>query len=72
MRQILGHILVSAWLFKESTKPNVNINMKGQKVPDDEDININKIAQGDSPRGGRNTADITAKQMPKQAKRTHY
>ena len=31
--------------FKESTKPNVNINMKGQKVPDDENIDINKIAQ---------------------------
>ena len=28
--------------FKESTKPNVNINTKGQKVPDDENIDINK------------------------------
>ena len=27
--------------FKESTKPNVNIIMKGQKVPDDENIDIN-------------------------------
>ena len=27
---------------KESTKPNVNINMKGQKVPDDKNIDINK------------------------------
>ena len=26
---------------KESTKPNVNINTKGQKVPDDENIDIN-------------------------------
>ena len=56
--------------FKKSTKPNVNINMKGQKVPDDEDIDINKIAQGDRPRGGRNMADITAKQhKDKEAKR---
>ena len=46
---------------KESTKLNVNIYMKGQKVPDDENIDINKITQGDRPKGGRNTADITAK-----------
>ena len=39
---------------KESTKPNMNINIKGQKVPDDENIDINKIAQGDKPKGGRN------------------
>ena len=55
---------------KESTKPNMNTNMKGQKVPDDENIDINKIAQGDRPKGGRNTADITAKQhKDKEAKR---
>ena len=56
--------------FKESTKPNVNINMKGQKVPDDENIDINKIAQGERPKEGRNTGDITAKQhKDKEAKR---
>ena len=56
--------------FKESTKPNENINMKRQKVPDDEDIDINKIVQGDRPRGGIYTADITAKQQKdKEAKR---
>ena len=55
---------------KESTKPNININIKGQKVPDDENIDINKIAQGDRPKGGRNTADTTAKQhKDKEAKR---
>ena len=55
---------------RESTKPNVNNNMKGQKVPDDEKIDINKIAQGDRPKGGRNTVDITAKQhKDKEAKR---
>ena len=53
---------------KESTKPKANI--KGQKVPDDEDIDINKIAQGDRPKGARNTADTTAKQhKDKEAKR---
>ena len=55
---------------KESTKPNVNINTKGQKVPDDENIDINKIAQGKRPKEGKNTADITAKQLKdKEAKR---
>ena len=54
---------------KESTKPKANINIKGQKVPDDEDIDINKIAQGDRPKGARNTDDITAKQQKdKEAK----
>ena len=47
---------------KESTKPNMNIDRKGQKVPDDENIDINKIAQGDRPKGGRNMANTTAKQ----------
>ena len=47
---------------KESTKPNTNIDRKGQKVPDAENIDINKIAQGGRPKGGRNTADTTAKQ----------
>ena len=56
--------------FKESMGPNVNINMKGQRVPDDENIDINKIAQGERPKRGRNTADITAKQhKDKKAKR---
>ena len=55
---------------KESTKPNVNINTKGQKVPDDKNIDINKIAQGKRPKEGRNTADITAKQhKDKETKR---
>ena len=47
---------------KESTKPNTNIDRKGQKVLDDENIDINKIAQGNRPKGGRNTTDTTAKQ----------
>ena len=44
--------------------------MKGQKVPDDENIDINKIAQGERPKEGRNKADTTAKQQKdKEAKR---
>ena len=56
--------------FKESMKPNMNINMKGQKLPDDENIDINKIAQGKRPKEGRKMADITAKQhKDKETKR---
>ena len=48
----------------------MNINTKGQKVPEDENIDINKIAQSDRPKGGRNMANITAKQhKDKEAKR---
>ena len=44
--------------------------MQRQKVPDDEDIDINKIAQGDRPKDDRNKADITAMQYKeKEAKR---
>ena len=51
-------------------KPNINIKTRRQKVPDDEDIDINKIAQGDRPKDDRNKADITAKQYrEKEAKR---
>ena len=55
---------------KEGMKPNTNIKMQRQKVPDDEDVDINKIAQGDRPKKDRNKADITAKQYKeKEAKR---
>ena len=55
---------------KEGMKPNTNIRMQRQKVPDDEDIDINKIAQGDRSKDDRNNADITAKQYKeKEAKR---
>ena len=53
-----------------TNKPNGNINTKRQKVPDDENIDINKIAQGKRPKEYRNKADITAKQhKDKEAKR---
>ena len=55
---------------KEGMKPNTNLKMQRQKVPDDEDIDINKIAQGDRPKDDRNNADITAKKYKeKEAKR---
>ena len=44
--------------------------MRRQKVPDDEDIDINKIVQGDRPKEDRNEDHITAKQYnKKEAKR---
>ena len=55
---------------KEGMKPNAKIKMQRQKVPDDEDIDINKIVQGDRPKEDRNEAHITAKQYnEKEAKR---
>ena len=68
---------------KEGAKPNTNIRMRRQKVPDYEDIrtqrqkvpdyediDINKIARGDRPKDDRNNANITAKQYKeKEAKR---
>ena len=57
-------------VLKEGMKLNTNIKTQRQKVPDDEDIDINKIAQGDRPKDDRNKADITAKQYrEKEAKR---
>ena len=55
---------------KEGMKLNATIKTQRQKVPDDEDIDINKIAQGDRPKDDRNRANITAKQYKeKEAKR---
>ena len=55
---------------KEGMKPNAKIKMRRQKVPDDEDIDINKIVQGNRPKEDRNEAHTTAKQYnEKEAKR---
>ena len=55
---------------KQGTKPNTNIRTQRQKVPNDEDIDINKIAQGNRPKDDRNKVDITVKQYKeKEAKR---
>ena len=55
---------------KEGMMPNTNIRIQRQKVPDDEDIDINKIARGNRPKDDRNNANIAAKQYKeKEAKR---
>ena len=51
-------------------KPNAKIKMQRQKVPDEEDIDINKIVQGNRPKEDRNEARIIGKQYnEKEAKR---
>ena len=48
----------------------MNAKIQRQKVPDDEDIDINKIVRGDRPKDDRNSVNITAKQYKeKEAKR---
>ena len=52
------------------TKPNTNIKIQRQKVPDDEDINIDKIVKGDKPKDDRKSATKIEKQYrEKEAKR---
>ena len=55
---------------KEYIKPNTNVKIQRQKVSDDEDIDIDKIVQGDKPKDDRNSATKTEKQYKeKEAKR---
>ena len=55
---------------KDDKKPNTNVKTHRQKVPDDKDIDIDKIVQGNRPKDDRNSANITAKQYKeKEAKR---
>ena len=55
---------------KEDRKPNMNVKTQRQKVPDDKDIDINKIVRGDRSKDDRNSATITAMQYKeKEAKR---
>ena len=55
---------------KEYTKLNTNVKIQRQKVSDDEDIDIDKIARGDKPKDDRNSATKTEKQCKeKEAKR---
>ena len=54
---------------KDDKKPNMNVKTQRRKVPDDEDIDINKIVCADSPIDYRNCANMTAKQYKeKEAK----
>ena len=55
---------------KEYIKPNTKVKIQRQKVSDDEDIDIDKIVQGDKPKDDRNSATKTGKQYKgKEAKR---
>ena len=55
---------------KEYTKPNTNVKTQRQKVPDDEDIDINKIVKGDKPKDDRKSAtEIERQSREKEAKR---
>ena len=55
---------------KDYTKPNTKVKIQRKKVPDDEDIDIDKIAKGDKPKDDRNSATKIEKQYKeKEAKR---
>ena len=55
---------------KDYTKPNTKAKIQRQKVPDDEDIDIDKIVKGDKPKDNRNSATKIEKQYKeKEAKR---
>ena len=55
---------------KDYTKPNTKVKIQRQKVPDDEDIDIDKIVKGDKPKDDRKSATKIEKQSKdKEAKR---
>ena len=55
---------------KDYTKPNTKVKIQRQKVPDDEDIDIDKIVKGDKPKDDRNSATkIERQSREKGAKR---
>ena len=55
---------------KDYTKPNTKVRTQRQKVPDDKDIDIDKIVKGDKPKDDRNSATKIEKQYKeKEAKR---
>ena len=55
---------------KDYTKPNTKVKIQRQKVPDDEDIDIDKIVKGDKPKDDRKSATKIEKQSrEKEVKR---
>ena len=55
---------------KDYTKPNKKVKIQRQKVPDDEDIDIDKIVKGDKPKDDRKSATKIEKHYrEKEAKR---
>ena len=52
------------------TKPNTKVKIQRQKVPDDEDIDIDKIVKGDKPKDDRKSVtNIERQSKEKEAKR---
>ena len=57
-------------VLKDYTKPNTKVKTQRQKVPDDEDIDIDKIVKGDKPKDDRKSAtEIERQSREKEAKR---
>ena len=57
-------------VLKDYTKPNTKVKIQRQKVPDDEDIDIDKILKGDRPKDDRKSVTKIEKQSrEKEAKR---
>ena len=55
---------------KEYTKPNTKAKTQRQKVPDDEDIDIDNMVKGDKPKDGRKSAtEMERQSREKEAKR---
>ena len=55
---------------KDYTKPNIKVKIQRQKVPDDEDIDIDKIVKGDKHKDDRKSATkIERQSREKEAKR---
>ena len=55
---------------KDDMKPNTNVKTQRQKVPDDKDIDINKIVKGNKPKDDRKIAtEIERQSREKEAKR---
>ena len=55
---------------KDYTKPNTKVKTQRQKVPDDEDIDIDKIVKGDKPKDDRKSVtEIERQSREKEAKR---
>ena len=55
---------------KDYTKPNTKVKIQRQKVPDDEDIDIDKIVKGNKPKDDRKSATkIERQSREKEAKR---
>ena len=51
---------------KDYTKPNTKVKIQRQKVPDDEDIDIDKIVKGDKPKDDRKVPLILKSSIEKK------